>query len=154
MNRPPELTLVVFPNMANKLPFVQAACICEKVIQDKDDIFSLIRIVDTYYLQPIKDVPEGAVGAIELSVFVSVKSGDLNGSYEMSLALRNPIGEVKKLTEKPLPVVLTGGEHGFNLNVHFMLEVKRFGLFWFDVIWGDELLTSIPLKLVLGERPK
>src|SRR4051794_32540605 len=126
MSLPSTLPLQVCLTMANKLPFVQAACICERVIQDKDDIFSLIRIVDTYYLQPMPNAPQGAVGVIELSVFVSVKSGDLKGSYEMSLRLRTPTDEVKQLTENPLPIVLNGGEHGFNVNVRFMLDVKRF----------------------------
>ena len=57
------------------------------------------------------------------------------------------------LTKDPITIVLNGGEHGFNVNLHFTLAVKEFGLYWFDVMWGEDFLTSMPLKLVQGEKP-
>jgi hypothetical protein len=34
------------------------------------------------------------------------------------------------------------------------MPVKEFGLYWFDVLYGDDVLTSIPLKLVPGPPGK
>ena len=45
------------------------------------------------------------------------------------------------------PVVLNGGEHGANLRVQFRLLAPKIGLYWFDVLWGDEPLTRIPFRL-------
>jgi hypothetical protein len=43
-----------------------------------------------------------------------------------------------------------GGEHGVNLQIRVAMPAKDSGLYWFDVMSGDEVLTSVPLKLVLG----
>lgn len=139
--------------MANKLPFVALACICEKLLQDKDDVLTLVRVVDTYYLQLPEGAPEGVVGGLDLSGVISIKSGDVKGEFEMLVVLRTPDGKTKPITDKPIPVVLNGGEHGVNIKLSITVAVKEYGLYWFDVMWGNDVLTSIPLKLVQGQKP-
>jgi hypothetical protein len=51
----------------------------------------------------------------------------------------------------PQPILLKGDEHGTNVVARVMLEAKDLGLYWFDVLWAGETLTSIPLKLKLKE---
>jgi hypothetical protein len=140
--------------MPNTKPYVAVACVCEKAIVEPDNVTSLIRIVDTFYVQiPAAPLPPGVGGVVSLTVFVSIKSGDVTGEHEVSLVLRQPTGKSEQ-TQKWL-VVLTGGEQGANLKVDFNLGLKGetadFGLYWFDVLWGGEVLTSIPLKLIRAE---
>jgi hypothetical protein len=45
------------------------------------------------------------------------------------------------------PVEFLGGERGVNLKIVFTLQAPKFGLYWFDVLWRDEVLTRIPFRL-------
>jgi hypothetical protein len=146
------MILIVSIDMPNTRPYVAAACLCEKVILEPDGVASLIRIVDTYTLKVPTTVPPSFRPAIELTVFVSIKSGDVTGQHEVGLLLRQP--NRKSPPIQKWPVVLNGGEHGANVTINFTLvgepgAAHEAGLYWFDVLWEGEVLTSIPLRLKL-----
>ena len=139
--------------MANAKPYVAVACVCEKVLIEPDNVASLIRIVDTFHLQ----IPEGFSAepgrptAVFLTAFISIKAGEATGQHEISVVLRPPNG--KKSDPNRFPVVLIKPEDGANVKLDFILAGKDgappdLGLYWFDVLWGEELLTSIPFKLM------
>jgi hypothetical protein len=131
--------------MPKSKPIVQVACICEKVLIEPDNVASLIRIVDTYMLRvpPNEPLPKGV--GVELTAFVSLKSGDVVGEFQVGLQLKDPDGN-----ETPLgkwPIVLNGDEHGANLRIDFSLANPKIGLYWFVLLWREEELTSIPFRL-------
>jgi hypothetical protein len=138
--------------VANVKPYVTVACICEKALQEKDEVLSLVRIVDIFNIQKFPEnlVEEGVAAVLEFTVVVTLKSGDLRGRFEVGLSLRPPAGEAKELLP-PQPVVLTGDERGPNLIARVQLKVEEYGLFWCDVMWEKEVLTSIPFRLKLKE---
>src|SRR5260221_5800137 len=109
--------------MANTKPFVAAALICEKLLEEVTaipgggNVVSAIRIVDVYVVPELK-LPEGVsigpdvIPAIEINGLIMLKSGDLTGNYTVGLNLRTPLGETKSLApEGGWPVVLQGDEH-------------------------------------------
>jgi len=139
--------------MPNTKPYVAAACLCEKVLIEQDGVASLIRIIDTMYLEPQPVDPKSRLPfALKFQVFVSVKSGDLEGEYEIGLLLRGPGDEMRSTHRWPV-VFAQSPESGANLRIDFNLAGKEpgalpaLGLYWFDVLWGDEVLTSVPLRL-------
>ena len=69
--------------MNNKEPFVQAAVICENVLQDKDGVISAIRIVDRFIVQTPPGAPPDARGAIQFKVLLSLKSGAVKGKSKV-----------------------------------------------------------------------
>ncbi len=146
--------------MPNTKPLVCVACVCEKVLYERDGVLSAIRIVDVLYV-PAQNRPSDlsdvalSVPGVSLNILVSLKSGDLKGTSDIGLRMRSPSGRIVELPQK-FPVTFIGGEQGVNLHVVFVLETKtkgEFGLFWFDVYWSGEVLTSIPFKLVEGPPP-
>jgi hypothetical protein len=143
--------------MANTQPFVAVACFCENVLQEKDEVLSAIRIVDTYYLPPLPEgieLPDGLRGVIMLTGLISLKAGDVTGPGTIGLVMNKVTGERAEISPPGgWPVVLNGGEHGANVRMQIPLGVKNFGLVWFDVLWNGEVLTRIPLKLQQGEKP-
>jgi hypothetical protein len=92
------------------------------------------------------------VAGIPLKLLLSLKSGDLTGPHEIRVVLRAPTG--KSIEFHRQQIVLNGGEHGVNLKIRFAMPAKDFGLYWFDVMSGDDVLTGIPLKLVFGSPGK
>jgi hypothetical protein len=130
----------------NTKPLVQVACICEKVLQEKDNVLSAIRIVDSFTVREL--LPAGSAqfeSAVDVTVLVALKSGDLVGDYEIRVQLRYPSGRTKDLP--PFPMPFKGGHSGSTLTAQLRVEVKEYGLYYFDVIWQDEVLTSIPFLI-------
>lgn len=130
--------------MSTPKPLVQVACVCEKVLTEHDNVPSLIRIVDTYTLH----VPPGqspSDSAVSLTAFVALKSGEVVGEYEAGLRLVPPDGKATQV--RKWPVVLNGSEHGVNLKIEFVIPSPTPGLYWFDVLWGEDVLTRIPFRL-------
>jgi hypothetical protein len=138
--------------MPNTKPLVAVATLCEQILEEKDGVVSAIRVVDTYYVEPPKDLPAGKVAGIPLKMLLSLKSGDLTGSHEIRVVLRAPNG--KSIEFHRQQIAFKGEEQGVNLKIRFAMPAKDFGLYWFDVMSGDDVLTSIPLKLVLGSPGK
>src|SRR5262245_17231073 len=134
--------------MRNTKPLIAAATACDQVILGKDNVPSIIRMVDIYNLEPIRNLKEGEVGSIKLTLFVSLRAGDLRGDQQVDVVLRPPTGPSMQL---PQLTFALGNEPnaGANVIVQFDMPVHAFGMHWFDLLWKGELLTSIPLKLVL-----
>lgn len=132
-------------------PLIQVACVCEKVLTETDNVSSLIRIVDTYYLTvPAGRKPED--GVVELTAFIALKSGDVIGEHEVGLRLVPPDSSDRQAQR--WPVVFNGGEHGANLKIAFVIPRTVPGLYWLDVLWGEEVLTRIPFKLSVASAPE
>jgi hypothetical protein len=141
--------------MPNTKPLVAVATLCEQILEEKDGVVSAIRVVDTYYVEPPKDLPAGTVAGIPLKLLLSLKSSDLTGPHEVRVVLRAPTGKSTEFHRQQ--IVLNGGErgeHGANLKIRFAMPANDFGLYCFDVMSGDDVLTSIPLKLILGSPGK
>src|SRR5437762_3193915 len=135
--------------MANKRPFVAVAAFCEKLLEEKDGVMTAIRIVDTYFVPPVSpNMPPDAMPVAEINGLIALKSGDLIGKFTVGLVMENTKGERKTLSpEGGWPVVFNGGEHGVQIKLDFHVAIKNLGLCWFDVLFGDEVLTRIPLRI-------
>lgn len=132
--------------MLTPKPFVQLACVCEKALVEPDNVASLIRVVDTYTVDPpAVELPPNVGVALPLTVVVSLKSGDVVGEHGVGLRLVNPNGDASTVGQWAL--IFNGGEHGVNIQIAFSLHSPTYGLYWFDVLWGDELLSRIPLRV-------
>lgn len=138
--------------MARPRPLVQVATLCENVITEADKVTTIVRVIDTVYLTKPEGIPEGVTPAVQLKAFVSLKSGDVKGDYDVDIVLRSPSGKKASLPEK-WHVSFKGDQSGATVQLNFALPVTEFGLYWYDVVWEGETLTSIPIKLVEGEKP-
>ncbi len=140
-------------------PYLQAAIFCERVLQEQDGVLSVIRIVDRLTVtasgpQPPDQMPPTL---INLSTVITLKSGFARGSYALRLIPTTPSG--KQLRETSVGVLFEGGEdRGVNVLLNIQLQAEEDGLYWFDVLLADQLLTRMPLRLVyqrlsLGTHP-
>jgi hypothetical protein len=138
--------------MANARPYLAGAFICEKVLREKDDVLSAIRIVDTFFIEEhaLKHAGELEAG-VPINVLLMLKSGDIVGESVVRLKVRSPSNKTVEIVND-FAISLKGGESGANLHITILIRLKdqEFGLFWIDVFWNGEVLTSIPFKLVRG----
>ena len=138
--------------MGKSKPFVQVATICESVLTEADSVTSIIRVVDTIYCSLPDNAPQGVEPVVQQKAYVSLKSGPVTGERDIDLVLRSPSGKKAVLPQK-WHIAFLGNESGATATLNFTMPVKEWGLYWYDVLYEGEVLTSIPLKLVEGAKP-
>lgn len=129
-------------------PFVAAAFFCEKILEDKDGSLSAIRIVDR--------VTQTATGPaapeempplpIQLWALITLRSGKARGRRTIGIRPENPSGQQTELMV--LPIHFEGEERGQNFRTQIGFVAETEGLYWFDVLLDDQLLTRIPLRVM------
>ncbi|GAC1406772.1 MAG: hypothetical protein NVSMB52_20270 [Chloroflexota bacterium] len=148
-------------------PYVSLAVLVQTVLQEGDGALSLIRVIDQLTNtftgpEPPQEMP---AFAIEATIVLGLKSGNVVGNRNLRVALIGPSGQLIGTT-MTLPVHFDGIEHGFNVTFMPTFLAPEAGVYWFDVILGENrLLTRIPLRVVYervvseaslptGSRPK
>jgi len=143
--------------MANT-PHVAAAFLCERILHEKDEVLSAIRIVDRYFYRTPTDLPPNVKPHIGINALISFKrAGDGTGpeKHQGVLVLTAPSG--KELTAPDRPKFdfefSEGQATGANLIVSLNVQASEFGLFWIDVLVDGERVTRIPFTLVEQSEP-
>jgi len=129
-------------------PFLQAAFFCEKVLQEKDGVLSAIRIVDRFTHSTSAEgapdiMPQFNIG---VSILIGFKSGDVKGKWELKVKPIAPSGQ--ELPGFVGPVLFEGDERGAAIVIQYGLVAKEEGIYWFDVILNDKLITKMPLRII------
>ncbi len=129
-------------------PYVQMAAICERVLQEKDGVLSIIRLIDRYTTtargtDPPEEMPPTSISP---TIVVMLKSGFVRGRYTLKIVPNSPTG--KRLNELSTGLLLEGEDRGVNVVLKGQMVLREEGLYWFDVMFEKQLLTRIPLRLV------
>jgi hypothetical protein len=135
-------------------PHLQAAVLCEKVLQSKEGVLSLINIVDQITqtasgAEPPKEMPPFILK--DISLVVMMKADKARGRYAIKVRPQDPSG--RDLAPFEAPVQLEGGNSGINVISALQLPIEMEGVYWFDLLFvagGDEdrLMTRLPLQVV------
>jgi Family of unknown function (DUF6941) len=135
--------------MPNTGPYIQTACICEKVLQEVDGALSAIRIIDRQLLNVPANLSPDALPSVQVNhtLLICLKSGEARGSMSLTLTVEQPSG----ITSPPqmLPVFFEGEDRGVNIVLPMQLQLTQQGLYWFDLRLEDELLVRIPFRFII-----
>lgn len=129
-------------------PYVRVAGLCERVLQEKDGVLSIIRLIDRFTITtsgpaaPAEMPPSN----VQFAIVIGLTSGALRGKYNLRIVPTTPAG--KKLSELSAGVLLEGEDRGVNVVLNGQMPVSEEGLYWFDVFAEEQLLTRIPLRLL------
>lgn len=137
--------------MGNPKPLIQAACICDNIIIDGEGVATLIRIIDKIQVNIPTGLPAGLQAGFPLNIFVRVGAGEARGSGTVSIQARKPDG--KSGGKAISHAVFSETHHGVQVKTQFQVVGPQDGIYWFDVLWNDELLTSFPLEVKLVAEP-
>ncbi len=131
-------------------PYCVAALLCEYVLTEKDNVHSLIRIVDRITVQAIgpgapDQMPETP---LKQTLYLSFKSGEARGPVSIKVTQTEPSG-----LEKPEPlwegtIHFEGGTRGHNLIIGMKGKLKQPGPYWFNLYVGDSLAARTPLEVI------
>src|SRR6266540_2481194 len=102
-----------------RVPFLEAAFICEQIVKEKDGTYSAIRMVNriTFHEQTFN--PD-IILFMPLVLVVSFKAGDATDTRHLSIYVTNPSGKLGPLEGYvfPHPIVFAGGDTGAFMTLH------------------------------------
>jgi hypothetical protein len=132
-------------------PYVQIAAFCERVLEEKDGVLSLIRIIDRLtHTATGADAPSDMPPLnYQMSLVLALKNGQARGSHDLRVVRELPSG-IREESEAPtFRIPFEGeGDRGQNLVLQLQLTFPLEGLYWFDVFLDDQVLTRIPFRVV------
>lgn len=146
MSSEEEQRVVVTPPQRG--PYLKAALFCDQVIEGKDGVLSLIRVVDRVTTMASgpgapKDMPSVTHGLVAV---VMLTSGSARGPEEVRLEMERPDGQRKDVWTGT--VHMEGEDKGQNLVLNFQTTFELPGLYWFNLYVGEQLFTRMPLRLM------
>jgi hypothetical protein len=130
-------------------PFIEAALLCEKILQEVDGAKSVIRIIDRVVRRIAGPTPpmEMEPFEYELFLFIRFKSGACRGPMQLEVKLIKPSGE------SPPPATHTlifegEDDRGVDVVMGMRIKFEQTGLYWFSIRLQEETITRIPLRIV------
>ena len=131
-------------------PYVQVAAVCERVLNEKDGVLSLIRIVDRFVVPVPTPAPGAETPAVTINAFlvVALKSGFYEGKGTLRIVPTSPSG--KQQPELSSGILLEGQDRGMNVVLQLQFVTREEGLHWFDVFFENQLLTRIPVRVLFS----
>lgn len=128
-------------------PHVQLAALCETALLEASGVLSLIRVVDRITIGATPGAPESMPRtSIHLKAVVALKSDTARGRAMVGLRPQKPSGIY--LDTVSSAVLFEGEDRGANIITDLKLEVEEEGLYWFDVLVDDRVITRMPLRIV------
>jgi len=130
-------------------PYLKAAVFCDNVIEGKDGVLSLIRVIDRATLTSAGPQTPAQMPPVEreLKLILMFISGRARGSHSVDLKVEKPGGGISDAWSGT--VFLQGEDQGANLIIQmagFKFEME--GLYWFHVFFDDNLITKLPFRLI------
>jgi len=128
------------------LPQVQVAAFCENILEEKDGIYSAIRIVNRFTIVSMPPEVKGASPAIFLKALLILKAGKATGKRIIKIVVIKPSGRKTKIAK--LPILFEGEEHGVTVKLELGIVLEGEGLYRCHVYVGKTRLTELPFRIV------
>ena len=127
-------------------PCLRIGALCERVLEEKDNVLSLIRVIDRLIItvegtDVPKELPPGQTPIIALMSWVNGL-----GNYEAKIRVEMPDGN--SIESPTLPFYLDSLDKVQNHIVRMMLPIKHAGVYWFNFLLGEEIKNRVPLRVI------
>jgi hypothetical protein len=134
-------------------PYVNLAAFCEKVLQERDGVLTLVRVVDRVMVATTAqdapaELPEG--GRLTATLVLALKSGDAIGRHPVVITAESPDGSAAP--PQTVDVMFEGEDRGLNLILNLQIDAVE-GVHWFVVSVNDQELTRVPLRIMYQRIP-
>lgn len=125
-------------------PWVQIAALCTTALIDNTGALSVIRVTDRIAVAGV--TPEMQPQPIQLTLAILMKSDQMRGSYQVKVRCTSPSGNVTPGPE--FSFLFEGDDRGVQVVVPFGVLATEIGLYWFDVLVEEDLVTRLPLRVL------
>lgn len=130
-------------------PFLTAALLCERLLEEKDGVKSSIRIVNRIISSTAGPGAPEAMPSLQTNIvlFLSMRTGKKAGKHKIRIKLVKPDGI--SLPDSIHDVNLEPPEdRGIDLKIFLDLRMDKEGLYWFEVYFDEFFMTKIPLRII------
>jgi hypothetical protein len=130
-------------------PYLTVAALCDRILQEKDGVISLIRVIDKITSSPVGPGTPAEMPPIpvNVSLVIMLRAGDSGGNYTVTIRPEGPT-MASPPTETEVPVSFSGAPgEGANLVVNIAMVATTTGLYWFSILLDGYLLTRVPLRI-------
>jgi hypothetical protein len=136
------------PNESSGGPYVAMATFCEKVLHEKDGVLSIIRAIDRVMITTsgVGAPAEMPPNVINYPIVITLRSGFAKGRFNLTLRPQSPSGKI--FGQLSIGVLLEGDDRSANIVLNAAIPLSEEGLYWFDVLLEEQLLTRIPMRLI------
>ena len=131
-------------------PHLIAALLCERVLIEKDNVISVIRVIDRLNVAAVGPEAPDEMPEVPLNhtLFLAFKSDAAHGPVPVKVTMTLPSGidHSRPLFEGTFH--FEGGAKGHNHVTAIQGSLKEAGPYWLNVYVSDELVTRTPLEVV------
>ncbi len=128
-------------------PYLKLGAICERVLEEKDGVLSLIRIVDKFTItitgkEPPDQLPPGG----KVLTIIMAWVGGL-GSHEVAFNIIAPGGETQR-SPQSWSFTLDAITRGHNIVVTLPVRIAKAGVYWIEFILNGQVKSRIPFQVL------
>ena len=129
-------------------PYLAAAFLCEKVLEERDGVNSIIRIIDRVNRQATGTSPPEEMERFnyEVDFYLSFKAGSARGRMMLVVRLEKPCGDSGEIFAREIDF-RGDDERGINHTAHLRLGIEVAGLHWFDIFLEGQRVTRVPMRV-------
>jgi uncharacterized protein DUF6941 len=134
----------------NERPLLSIAALAENVLEEKDGVLSMIRLVDRYEITVQDPEAPEKMPAIPLSLagLIAFKGPAVKGTYKLKVHLYGSQGQRIEGVEPTFELSFGGERNITNAIMRFNIGFQNEGRYWFHVLLNDELVTRMPLDII------
>jgi hypothetical protein len=133
-------------------PYIIAAFLCEKVLQETDKVLSAIRIIDIFTVPPRpKELSPEIQPTIQMTMLAMFRSEEPS-SHSLTFDVVSPSGKVNHVGN-PVAINIVGQEHGANVVIQFPVNIGEAGSYWIDLLLDGDRVTRVPFAIQLSSQP-
>lgn len=132
-------------------PYIGVAVFCEQALEEKDGIFSLVRMFNeiNVALPPESPMPSAETPLpIQLLLFVLLYEADQIEWKRLSITIIDPAGAAiptESILGNPLPE-----KSHLAVRAQLHLPVRSEGRHWAEIVFNDRLLSRVPLNVLVA----
>ncbi len=129
-------------------PYIQLAAFCDLVIEGKDGTLSLIRVTDRLMHQAVGTGAPEQMPQVPyiMTAVIALKSGQARGGHAVKIVIEKPSG--LRQDGPTVTAMLEGEDRGQNLILKFQMVFEEQGMYWFDVLVNNRLVTRMPWRVI------
>ncbi len=130
-------------------PFIKIACFCDNVIEGKDGVLTLVRVVDNIKVQAQgSEAPDiMPPSTYNLKMVIMIVPGDAKGRHELKVEVEDPIG-LRDVSQSFSVSTHLGEGQPANIVADFGFGFKQEGTYLFHVLLDGTHMTTMPLTVL------
>lgn len=130
-------------------PYCVAALLCERVLEEKDNVKSLVRVIDRLYVQAVGErTPESMPPTTgHYVMYLRFRAGKATGPMELAIYLTSPNGD--RTPGPRLPLFFEEGEARYvDVVIGMDVQLSLQGRYWFEAHLGEQRVAAIPFEVI------